>query len=335
MKAYIRAIESYLPERVLTNEELASRFEGWTAQKIYEKTGIRERRIVADGELASDLGVKAAQKLFQVHGVDPRDVDFIVFCTQSPDYALPTTACLVQHRLGVRTSAGALDINLGCSAFPYGLGLAKGLIETGQAESVLFITAETFSLHLSPEDVSVRAIFGDGAAATLVCGTDKVDEGGEWLGPFCYGTDGAGASKLILRRGSLREPSCFDARWGGALDMNGGDVFAFTLKEVPKCVGRLLDDAGLGLCDIDAFVFHQANRFMLEHLRKKLEIPESRFVYALEDCGNTVCATIPIALQRAVESERIVDGNLVALVGFGVGYSWSGAVIRWHGKSGS
>jgi 3-oxoacyl-[acyl-carrier-protein] synthase-3 len=330
MKAYIRAIEYYLPEKVLTNEELANSFPDWTADRIFEKTGIKERRVVRDGELASDLAEKAAHRLFEVTGIERSSIDYVIFCTQSPDYALPTTACLLQERLGIPTNSGALDINLGCSAYPYGLGLAKGLIETGQAKSVLLLTGETMTLHLSPEDVSVRAIFGDGAAATLVCGRQDTDDSAtEWIGPFYNGSDGRGASKLILRRGSLREPNCQDSRWCGALDMNGPDIFAFTLQEVPKSVLALLEKAGIRMQDVDLFVFHQANRFMLEHLRRKLQIPSERFVYALENSGNTVCATIPIALKHAWEGGQLRDGSVVVLVGFGVGYSWSACVIRW------
>lgn len=314
----------------MTNDELASAFPDWTADRIFEKTEIRERRIVGDGELASDLAERAALRLFEVTGIERSSIDYVILCTQSPDYALPTTACLLQERLGIPTSSGALDISLGCSAYPYGLGIAKGLVETGQAKSVLLLTAETMSLHLSPEDMSVRAIFGDGAAATLVCGRSNTGAPvTEWIGPFCNGTDGRGASKLILRRGSLREPNCQDSRWSGALDMNGPDVFAFTLQEVPKSVSALLQKAGIQMQDVDLFVFHQANRFMLENLRRKLQIPSERFVYALENSGNTVCATIPIALKSAWENGQIRDGSVIVLVGFGVGYSWSACVIRW------
>ncbi|MFM8251361.1 MAG: 3-oxoacyl-ACP synthase III family protein [Planctomycetota bacterium] len=329
-KAYISAIEYYLPELTLTNEELAHDFPEWNAEKISSKTGIVSRHIAAPTELASDLAVAAAQKLFAAGQSNPQEIDYILLCTQSPDYLLPTSACLIQDRLGIPTSAGALDFNLGCSGFVYGLGLAKGLVETGQARCVLLLTAETYSKHLDANDISVRALFGDGAAATVIRAQDGPgDPSEDLIGPITMGTDGSGWNRLILKRGSLRESTGPQNTCATALHMNGPDIFAFTLREVPRSVQALLDRTGFTLADIDLFVFHQANRFMLENLRKKLQIPVEKFFYAIDDCGNTVSSTIPIALKRAVEEGRLVGGERVMLVGFGVGYSWSAAVLRW------
>lgn len=338
MYAAICATDYCFPKARLTNETLAQEFPRWTADVIESKTGISNRHIAADGELASDLAVEAAQKLFHGGACRPTDIDFVLLCTQSPDYPLPTTACLVQERLGIPTSAGALDFNLGCSGFVYGLSLAKGLIETGEARSVLLLTAETYSKHMAQGDFNVRSIFGDAAAATLIQATDE--EPGNalpWIGPFVYGTDGSGKSTLIVRRGSLREGDSLsvetnsDARQvPGALFMDGPAIFSFTLKAVPESVYRLLEKAKLTLDDVDLFVFHQANQFMLEHLRKKMSIPAEKFYYALKDCGNTVSSTIPIALRRAWEEGRIQPGSRLMLVGFGVGYSWGAAMIRWR-----
>jgi 3-oxoacyl-[acyl-carrier-protein] synthase-3 len=335
-KAFIRAIEYYLPELTLANDELAGDFPEWSADKISSKTGISSRHIAAPTELASDLAVAAANKLFAERQCTPQEIDYILFCTQSPDYLLPTSACLIQERLGIPTSAGALDFNLGCSGFVYGLGLAKGLVETDQARCVLLLTAETYSKHLDAKDISVRALFGDGAAATVISGYNGGSDSREdWIGPLTMGTDGSGWNRLILKRGSLRESLGDAATCGAALHMNGPDIFAFTLREVPRSVQALLSRTGLNIDDIDLFVFHQANRFMLENLRKKLQIPEEKFFYAIEDCGNTVSSTIPIALKRAVEERRLVGGERVMLVGFGVGYSWSAALVRWAPPSDS
>ena len=166
MKAAIRAIEYYLPETVLGSDDLTREFPDWSVAKIESKTGIRERHIASGSECSSDLGIAAAKKLFDSGAVSPSEIDFLLFCTQSPDYFLPTTACMMQAALGIPKTAGALDFNLGCSGFVYGLGLAKGLIETGQAKSILLITAETYSKFIHPRDRSVRTIFGDAAAAT-------------------------------------------------------------------------------------------------------------------------------------------------------------------------
>lgn len=188
--AAVTAIEYSLPATVLSNEEVAAPFDGWTAQRVFEKTGIRSRRVVGVGECASDLAVAAAERLFDSGAVSREEVDFLLLCTQGPDYFLPTTACLLQERLSLRTSIGAFDFNLGCSGFVYGLGVAKGLVETGSARNVLLLTAETYSKFINSKDKSVRTIFGDGAAATLVQGRDR---SGECVGPFVFGTDGRGA----------------------------------------------------------------------------------------------------------------------------------------------
>jgi 3-oxoacyl-[acyl-carrier-protein] synthase-3 len=331
MKAVIRAVEYYLPESVLSSEDLAAEYPEWSVAKIESKTGIRERHIAGQDECASDLGIAAAKKLFDSGAARPADIDFLLFCTQSPDYFLPTTACIVQAALGLQKSCGALDFNLGCSGFVYGLGLAKGLIETGQASNILLITAETYSKFIHPADRSVRTIFGDAAAATLIRGEAREHEA---LGPFIYGTDGTGASNLIVPSGGMRgryeraEPvEDAEGNWRGPenLYMNGAELFSFTMKEVPSAVSGLLSRTGTTLADYDLFVFHQANRYMLNHLRKSLKIPEDRFYISLEHCGNTVSSTIPIALRNAAAEGKLRTGDRVMLLGFGVGYSWCAA----------
>ena len=333
--AAIAAIRTHLPAGELTNEDLANELGDWTADKIFEKTGIRTRRIAAEHECASDLGVAAAQRLFETGVCDPGDIDFLIFCTQSPDYFLPATACTMQARLGLRTSCGALDINQGCSGFVYGLALAKSLVEAGTASCVLLVTADTYSKFLHPRDRTVRTIFGDGAAATLVVRSDAEDEA---IGPFVMGTDGQGACQLIVPVGGLRrrptsETGVATEAEGGSwrseqnLYMNGPEIFNFTLSAVPPVVEQLLRKANGGPA-VDYFVFHQANRFMLERLRNKLKIAPDKFCIDMEDCGNTVSSTIPLALERARHGGKITGGQRVMLVGFGVGYSWAAAMIR-------
>jgi 3-oxoacyl-[acyl-carrier-protein] synthase-3 len=341
MQAVVRAIEYELPEATLTNADLAAQFPEWRIDRTFAKTGIERRHIAGPEECASDLAVRAAAKLLSGGAVAAGEVDFLLLCTQSPDYFLPTTACLVQDRLGLPTSAGALDINLGHSGFVYGLGLAKGLIETGQARNVLFITAETYSKYLHPEDRATRPIFGDAAAATLIRGIDEpCGPAGPRVGPFLYGTDGRGAENLIVRAGGARRPRSPESsraardeagnlRVDDRLYMNGPELFAFTLREVGPAVQRLMARSDTAIDSIDLFVFHQANRFMLEHLRSQLGIPEEKFVLALADCGNTVSSSIPIALKEAQAVGALRDGHRVLMIGFGVGYSWAGALLRW------
>jgi 3-oxoacyl-[acyl-carrier-protein] synthase III len=338
-RAAIRAIASHLPSRKLTNEELAQAYQDWSVDKIFEKTGIAIRGIAEPGECASDLGLLAAQKLFASGVCVPDDIDFILFCSQAPDYFLPATACILQDRLGLKTSCGALDFNLGCSGFVYGLALAKALIENDNANNVLLITAETYSKFIHPQDRSVRTLFGDGAAATLMSARSGEEN---ILGPFVFGTDGRGAGKLIVRAGGCRQPatpetatvsedSSGNFRSAQNLYMDGPEIFNFTLKVIPRVVNQLLEKSRMQLPDVDYFVFHQANKFMLEQLRKKIRIPEHKFCINMESYGNTVSATIPMALEIARTQKRIKEGDTVMLVGFGVGYSWAAAMIRIDG----
>jgi len=337
MHASISAIEYFLPETTVSTGDLSAEFPEWSVEKIDSKTGIRDRHIVGTEECSSDLAFAASQKLFESGACRPEQIDFVLLCTQSPDYFLPTTACLLQDRLGIPTSTGALDFNLGCSGFVYGLGLAEGLISSGQASNVLLLTAETYSKFLNPQDRSVRTIFGDAAAATLV---GSVDAPTPLIGPFVYGTDGSGGPNLIVPTGGMRKARTAESgiasvdeggnvRSEDNLYMNGAEIFNFTLTAVPQSVQALLDKSGSKLEDIDLFVFHQANKYMLDHLRKRMKIPEDKFQLAMSHCGNTVSSTIPIALKHASSDGKLKEGSLVMLVGFGVGYSWGATLLRW------
>ena len=335
MKAGIEALEFVLPERVLDNVALSAEFENWSPEKIESKTGIRQRHIASEEECASDLAFQAARKLFKSGASEPSKIDYLLLCTQSPDYFLPPTACLLQHRLGLPTSCGAMDFNLGCSGFVYGLSLAKGLIETAQARRVLLLTAETYSKFIHAGDKSVRTLFGDAAAATLVEGFETETE---LIGPFVFGTDGSGAENLIVPTGGLRKKTVANAevirdengndRTVNNLYMNGPEIFNFSVRTVPRSVQALLAKAGKSMQEIDAFVLHQANGFMLEHLRKKLGISPEKFIVAMAECGNTVSASIPCALKQAVSLGKLQAGDLVLLAGFGVGYSWASTLAR-------
>lgn len=336
-RAAITAVRGHLPDEILDNEPLAECSEHWSAEKIAAKLGIRTRRIAAPEQCASDLAQAAAEKLLSGRDGLRSSIDYVLFCTQFPDYPLPTTACLLQDRLGLPTTCGALDINLGCSGYVYALGLAQGLIETDQADRVLLLTGETYSKALEESDVGVRTIFGDAGAATLV---EAIPADVPQLGPFVYGTDGRGGENLILRRHAWRTATTpvgcsADGRdLGGEsedpyLRMNGSEIFVFTIRTVPKAVHALLAKAGLTLGDVDRFVFHQANAYMLEHLRDKIGIPPEKFVVEMESVGNTVSNSIPLALEAAAASGQLKPGHRVMLVGFGVGYSWGATLVHW------
>lgn len=329
MKANIKAISYYLPEKILTNELINKDFPEWDIQKISNKTGINARHISADDEFSSDMAQKAAEKLFQEHQIDRSTIDFLLLCTQSPDYFLPTTACILQDKLGLETTTGALDFNLGCSGFVYGLSLAKGLIVGGMAKNVLLITSETYSKFIHPSDKSNKTIFGDAAAATLI----SVEDGFCNIGEFVFGTDGKGAENLIVKQGGMRYPVSENSldtsdEFGNIhndknLFMNGTEIFNFTGESVPKLTKAILEKVNLSIENVDLFIFHQANKYMLNHLRKKIGIPEEHFFIAMAHCGNTVSSTIPIALYEAQKQHKLENKTNLILAGFGVGYSWA------------
>lgn len=331
MKACIKAIAYALPAKVVTNDDLVQDFPEWTAEKVVDKLGVKQRHVVSETETAVDLATQAAENLFKENpNIQREAIDFVLLCTQSPDYFLPTSACIIQHRLGLPTHIGALDFNLGCSGFVYGLSLAKGLVLGGIAKNVLLLTSETYNKHLHPKDKSNRTIFGDAAAACLVS-----TEGWAEIGNFSLGTDGSGAENLMVKTGGMRYKEkandlTFDENDNPTssdyLYMNGSEILSFTLEAVPLLVADTLQKNSMQQADIDLFVFHQANKYILNFLRKKIKIEEEKFYYYIEKVGNTVSSTIPIALYEA-KKENKLKGNIL-LAGFGVGYSWGGVILK-------
>ena len=330
MKVFIKAISYFLPENIVSNADLVKEFPEWTVDKIAGKVGVTERHVAAETQTAADMAIEAAEKLFSEHEIDRNTIDFVLFCTQSPDYFLPTSACIIQHKLALSTSCGALDFNLGCSGFVYGLSVAKGLIAAGIASNVLLLTAETYSKHIHPKDKGNRTIFGDAAAATLVS-----VEGFASVENFSLGTDGRGAENLIVKKGGQRQNQALNdtiidesgnLTSSDYLFMNGAEIFNFTSEAVPVLVEQVLAKNNLTKDDIQLFVFHQANKYMMNYLRKLIDIEPERFYFYLEKVGNTVSSTIPIALYEA-QKEGKLQGD-VLLAGFGVGYSWAATVLK-------
>lgn len=313
----IAAIEYYLPRNILTNDDIAKEFPEWSAEKIKAKIGVESRHIAEQDETALDMAYKACKKLFRNY--DKNKIDFILFCTQSPDYFLPTTACILQDKLGLSKSVGALDFNLGCSGFVYGLTLAKGLIATGIAQNILLVTSETYSKFLDKEDKSNRTIFGDGAAVTIV---EKDSAKSDFQ--FSVGTDGSGFSNLIVENGAARNNT-----EKPVLYMKGPKIFTFAVENIPTLINDTLEKNRLRMDDIDLFVFHQASSYMLNYLKDLCNIPDEKFFMEMKDIGNTVSASIPIALKLAQDKSIIQKGNKVMVVGFGVGYSWGAGVLEF------
>ena len=333
MKAYIKGISYYLPEKILTNEQISAEFPEWTVEKINTKIGIKQRHVSAEDETASDMALKAINKLFEEYEIDRNTIDYLILVTQSPDYILPTTACILQERLGLPTSIGAIDVNLGCSGFILGISLAKGLIMGGMSKNVLVITAETYTKHIHPKDKGNRTIFGDAAAATLIS-TDGFAE----IDNFSFGTDGRGADNLIVKTGGQRHKNTmndltFDdngnPKSSDYLFMEGSAILNYTLDYFPPLIQDTLLKNNLELQDIDFFVFHQANKFIMELLRKKLKIEDHKFYRFFEDVGNTVSSTIPIAMKEAIKEGRLNEKSNVLIAAPGLGYSWAGAVLRF------
>ena len=330
--AYIKHIEYQFASQKLTNNDLSLINTTWTPEKITDKIGIQIRYKSKYNEFASDLAIKAAEKLFSCTLIDRKTIDYILYCTQSPDYFLPTTSCIIQDKLSLSKNCGALDFNLGCSGFVYGLSLANALIDSNTAKNILLLTAETYSKFIHKDDISNQTIFSDAAAATLISsnGISKINK-------FISGTDGSGFNNLIVKGGGVRYKNIVDLNKDGILDtsnsnylyMNGSEVFLFALSEIPKLVNETLAVNNLKLDDIDLFIFHQASKVVLDSIQKKLNISDEKFYRNLLNIGNTVSSTIPIAMKDAIISNKIKKGNKVLVAGFGVGYSWSSTILNF------
>ncbi|SFE26931.1 3-oxoacyl-[acyl-carrier-protein] synthase-3 [Chitinophaga sp. CF118] len=337
--AYIIDTTYFLPEILIDNERINAEHPEWSVDKISAKTGIEKRYYAKEDQTSGDLAYIAAEQFFEKGIIEKSKVDFLILCTQSPDYFLPTTACILQDRLGLSKGIGAFDFNLGCSGFVYGLGIAKGLVSSGQAKNVLLITAETYSRFINPNDKKNKTIFGDAATATLISSEPVLGKPVGKILHFSYGTDGSGAKHLIVKNGALR-----NMQKGNAADvyvadefysnddylfMDGKQIFDFTVFNVPGLVNNCLQKNEVTLEDIDLYIFHQANEFMLDRVRRMCKIPAEKFYIFIKDTGNTVSSTIPIALNHALENNVISKGNKVLLCGFGVGLSMGATLLEY------
>lgn len=324
MKAFITRIEYVLPENKVDNPK----------NRLTKKTGIQSRHICTENEIASDLALRAAKKLLDKK-IDKNYIDYLILCTQSPDYYLPTTACILQDKLDLPTSCGAFDYNLGCSGYIYGLSMAKGLIESGQANNVLLLTAETYSKYINPKDNTVYPLFGDAATATLIQALDADNYG---LDGFVLGTNGSGYKNLIVPVGGMKNrvsnteleettDEYGNYRTNRDLYMHGSAISNFALDVVPETVNKILEKTGINKYNIDYFVFHQANKFMLEFLQMKCDLLDCPYWNDVKEYGNTVSCSIPIALIDMLRANQDKNIKKVMSIGFGVGLSWGGCLI--------
>ena len=324
-------IKTFFPFRVLTNQNLEQEFPEWNADKIGQKVGIFSRHVASEEETPLDLAEKACVGLFQDHPEIKGAVDYLLFCTQNPDYILPGNSSILQNRLGLPTSIGALDYNLGCSGYIYGLSLAKGLLLGHVAKGVLLVTAEAYTKRINRKDKGNRSIFGDAATATFL-----TEEDAGKIGEFVLGTDGSGADNLIIRNGGVRcRSGNKDEKTYGSgniytdddLYMDGPEIFNFTIETVPGLIQNTLTKNNLEDKDVSYYIFHQANAYILKYLQAIMNIPSEKFWIDMRETGNTVSSSIPIALNEAVTSRTVCAGQTVVLSGFGVGYSFGAVPI--------
>jgi 3-oxoacyl-[acyl-carrier-protein] synthase III len=336
MKSFIKAIEYYLPEKVVTNQDLKDKFPDLRIDDLTRLTGVYERHAVAEDQTAADMGILAAEKLFAESGLDRGQIDFVILCTTLGDYVTPASACLIQEKLKLPKECGAFDFNQGCTGYLYGLSLAKGLIESGQAQNVLLLTSEIITKKIHPLDKSNMAIFGDGAAATWIAARDS-EKG---IGNFVFGTDGSGFETIMIKHGASRHPfsdklpedypdAFGNIRNDACFYMNGSEVFSFSLKRAPEMIKQVMQKNGTDKEDIKMFVLHQANHIILESVYKKLKVRKDQEFFCLEKWGNTVQSTIPIALKEGIKQGKIIRGDKLLLAGFGVGLSWAGTLLEF------
>ena len=328
--AYIKAIAYYLPEEVVANEQLNA--ELGDVDLVAKTAGVDSRRRAAMNETASDLAVKAADKLFKENRIEPSKIDFLLVCTQSSDYFMPSTSCVIQDRLGIPTTAGAFGYDLGCSGYVYGLAIANSFVESGLAKNVLLLTADTISKYLHPQDKN-RLLFGDAASATLVS-----IEGIASIGSFERGTDGSGFENIIIRNGgnrhrimtgNIRKDDNGNSHYDDYFDMDGEAVFNFTVEQIPNLIKNCLEKNGIVKENVDYYVFHQANKYMLNTLRKLNKLPKDRFFIDLSDTGNTTSSSVPIGLVKSLKAGSINNGMNVMVAGFGVGLSWAATILKF------
>ncbi|MFJ1366441.1 ketoacyl-ACP synthase III [Capnocytophaga canimorsus] len=321
--SFIKAISTYFPDNIITNDDIVLRFPEWSSQKILNKIGVKQRYVTHENQFTSDIATKAVEKLLTEHNIEKSKIDFLILCTQTPDYLLPTTACIVQHLVGLPTTCASIDLNQGCSGYVYGLSVADGLIASGNFKNVVLVTADVYSKRIHSSDKGNISIFGDAATATLIS-----NEGEYKIGKFTLGTDGSGAENIIIKNSGTRyKQTQNDDDLDNFLQMKGNKVFQFIMKYIPPVIHKNLEKNNLNLENVDLFVFHQANTHILSKLHQEIEIPSDKFVLEMENYGNTVSSTIPIALKAHLQKHPEKPNEVIQLAGFGVGYSWGATCI--------
>ena len=322
MKVKIKDITYFFPKSHESNEDLKQDNPDWDMDKITAKTGVTKRFISDSNQTALDLGVSAAKLMLEGSEKLTKEIDLLILVTQSPDYILPTSACIIQQKLNLPNNCMAFDINLGCSGFVYGLSVAGSLIESKVASKALIICADSYTKYIENDDRTNRPIFSDAGAATLIVNSELDN-----IGSFVTGTDGSGYESLIVRQGGSRD---LNSNSNKILEMNGSEVFLFTMKRIPATVKELLLKEKTSIDEIDLFIFHQASKLVIDNLTRLLHLNPAKVYRNYEKKGNTVSATIPIALKDASDEGLLHQNSKVMIIGFGVGLSWGATILNWE-----
>ena len=334
MSLIIKSIEYYLPDTIVTNDDLQKENPDWNLEKVVEKSGVYQRHIAGKNETAYDLSVKACDKLFQSN--DKNDIDGIIYCTQSPDYIMPSNSFLLHNYLNLKDKVFAFDFNHACTGYIYGLAMAYAFFKAGMAKQILLVTADTYSKYINKKDRSTRVLFGDGAAATIV----QESNARKGIIDIELGSSGSGYNKFWIPAGGLRLPKSSrtsvvikddrgNKRTQNDIEMDGLGVWSFINSVVPKQINRLLEKNNIDKTDVNQFIFHQASKMTLESIMRLMKLNKEQVFINIRNIGNTVSASIPIAIKDAIDQDKIDIDSTVILSGFGVGLSYGVILIEF------
>lgn len=318
---FLSKLEFFLPKQIESNYEILKKNKKskFDAFKMIKKIGIKNRRVSGQHITSNFLAIKVAEKIFKNY--DKNKIDFLIYCTNSPDFILPPNSCYLQDKLGLKKSTGCFDVNLSCSGFVYSLSIAKSLIISNQAKNILLIMSDTYSKFINKNDYKNRIIFGDGASACLI--SKKKDKTAYKINNFLYGTDGSGGKNAIFKNFGTKY---LHNKQKEIFEMNGPEILNFALKEIPSSILLFLKKNKINIENINKFIFHQANKFIIQSLQAKLSIPDKKIIIEMNNTGNTVSSTIPIALKKI--ENKVYKNEKILIAGFGGGLSWGIGLLK-------
>jgi len=325
MNSEIVGVGIYLPKNKLTNNQIQDENPDWPMEKIYSKSGIKERRISDDNAFSFELAIKAVENLFFQNIFSPADIDFVIVCTLTQKSLITVTSCMIQSHFNLKNNCGTLDLNLGCSGYTHSLIIADSLISKNLAKNVLLVTSDTISKLIASDNRQSRPLFGDAATATLIRKTTRIS------GIICsdWGSDGKGACHIGAATAGIEGLTKRENKYNPDFYMDGSEVLNFMLDKIPNFFRKLITNSRLNIENIQHIIFHQANKYILKILGDKLMLPEEKFHINMEYVGNTSSSSIPIVLHNLINTNKISRGEKIALVGFGTGLSWSGLIFQW------